>query len=396
MSEAVIVAAARSPIGRAVKGALAGERADDMAAQMVSAAMGQVPALPWERVDDLLLGVAHQTGEQAQNMGRRVAVLTGHDGLPGASVSRACASSMQTTLSAAAAIRAGFGSAYLSAGVEAVSRYGKMASPEDRNSVVAGPAELVDGSWTDPRMRDVCPNIYVDMGITAENVAAVCGVSRSAQDSYAVESQRRYAAAEATGFWAAEITPLTCNDGTVVDRDDSPRPSTTADRLAALKPVFLPDGTVTAGNACPLNDGAAALVLTSDVLAAELGLEPRARIVSFGLSGLSPEIMGLGPIEASRAALRAAGMTASDVDVMEINEAFAAQVIPCTEELGIPESQVNPHGGAIALGHPFGMTGVRMTTTLLNDLAWRDGTVGLQTLCVGGGMGMAMVVERLS
>jgi acetyl-CoA C-acetyltransferase len=396
MPEALVVAAARGPIGRASKGALARERADDMAAQMLSAAMSQVPALAWERVDDLLLGVAHQTGEQAQNMARRVAVLAGHDGLPGTTVSRACASSMQTTLSAAAAIRAGYGSAYVSAGVEAVSRYAKMAGPEDRNPLVAGDEELPGASWIDPRSRGALPNVYVDMGMTAENVAATRGVSRAAQDAYALESQRRYAAAEAAGFWAAEITPLTRADGTVVDRDDSPRPTTTTEGLESLKPVFLPDGTVTAGNACPLNDGAAALVVTSDDLAAELGLVPRARIVSFGLSGVSPEIMGLGPIEASRAALRAARMEPSDVDVMEINEAFAAQVIPCVDELGIPDDHVNPHGGAIALGHPFGMTGVRMTATLLNDLAWRDGTVGLQTLCVGGGMGMAMVVERLS
>jgi acetyl-CoA C-acetyltransferase len=396
MTEAVIVAAVRGPIGRAAKGALAAERADDMAAQLVGAAMARVPALPWQRLDDLLLGVAHQTGEQGQNMARRVAVLAGHDELPGATVSRACASSMQTTLTAAAAIRAGFGSAYVSAGVEAVSRYGKMAGPEDRNALVTGQREPSEELWRDPRTRGVLPNFYIEMGRTAENVASVRGVSRAAQDAWALESQRRYAVAAAAGFWAAEITPLTRADGTVLAEDDSPRPSTTEEVLAGLKPAFRPDGSVTAGNACPLNDGAAALVLTSDTLAAEFGLTPKGRVVSVGVSGLSPEIMGLGPVEASLAALRAAGMSPADVDVMEINEAFAAQVVPCVDDLGIHADRVNPHGGAIALGHPFGMTGARMTTTLLNDLTWRDGTVGLQTLCVGGGMGMAMVVERVS
>ncbi|WP_214366931.1 acetyl-CoA C-acetyltransferase [Pseudonocardia sp. H11422] len=403
MVEAVIVAATRSAVGRAHKGALAAMRADDLAATVAHAALDQVPALGAEALDDLYLGVSNQTGEQAQNLGRRVAVLLGADTLPAATVSRACSSSVQTARMAFHAIKAGEGDAFLSVGVECVSRYTQMPTPATDNPLFAVARERSavraagggDEAWIDPRRAGGLPDFYLAMGQSAENVAALCGVSRREQDEFALGSQDRYAAALAAGVPDREITPVTLPDGTVFAADESPRPATTAEGLAGLAPVFRPNGTVTAGNCCPLNDGAAAVVITSDVRAAELGLRPRARIVATGVSGLSPEIMGLGPVEASRRALARAGMSISDVDLVEINEAFAAQVIPCYRELGVDPERLNVHGGAIALGHPFGMTGARIMTTLLTALEERDAEVGLVTMCVGSGQGMALVLERL-
>jgi acetyl-CoA C-acetyltransferase len=398
MTDAVVVAAARSPIGRAFKGSLTGMRADEMAGQMVRAVLDQAAGLPVSAIADLYAGVAHQVGEQGQNLARRVAVLIGHDTLPGTTVSRACASSLQTTAMAFSAIKAGFGGAYLSVGVESVSRYTKLAEPAERHPALTrhDAVKSRGQEWVDPRQCGRLPDFYLDMGLTAENVARLCDVSREEQDAFALESQAKYAAADSAGFWRDEITPLAVPDGTVIDRDDSPRPATTVDTLAALPPAFDPDGSVTAGNACPLNDGAAALLVVSDSMAADHGLAPLARIVGFGLSALSPEVMGLGPVEACRRALALAGMSISDIDVLEINEAFAAQAVPCLRELGVDRDKVNPRGGAIALGHPFGMTGARMTTTLIHQLTQADQNVGLLTMCVGGGMGMAMIVERLS
>ncbi|MHA6794497.1 acetyl-CoA C-acetyltransferase [Pseudonocardia bannensis] len=402
MVEAVIVAATRTAVGRARKGALAAMRADDLAATVARAALDQARGLDADELDDLYLGVSNQTGEQAQNLGRRVAVLLGADTLPAATVSRACSSSVQTARMAFHAIKAGEGDAFLSVGVECVSRYTQMPTPATDNPLFAAARERSavraaggDGAWTDPRRTGGLPDFYLAMGQTAENVAALCGVSRREQDEFALRSQERYAAALAAGVPDREITPVTLPDGTVFAADESPRPATTAEGLAALAPVFRPNGTVTAGNCCPLNDGAAAVVITSDVRAAELGLAPRARIVATGVSGLSPEIMGLGPVEASRRALARARMSISDVDLVEINEAFAAQVIPCQRELGVDPERLNVHGGAIALGHPFGMTGARIMTTLLTALETRDAQVGLVTMCVGSGQGMALVLERL-
>lgn len=419
MSEAVIVAAARSPIGRAFKGSLADVRPDDLTATIVQAALGQVPQLDPTTVDDLMLGCGLPGGEQGFNMARVVAVLLGLDTVPGTTVTRYCSSSLQTTRMALHAIRAGEGQVFISAGVEAVSRsrlgssdnppVDPTADPRDRSSNPwlnprFGPARkksadrAAGGSddWTDPRVAGDLPDVYVAMGQTAENVAAVCGVSRAEQDEFAVRSQNLAEKAAADGFWAREITPVALPNGTVMSADDCPRAGTTLDGLAALKPVFRPDGTITAGNACPLNDGAAALIIMSAERAAELGVTPLARIVSTGVSALSPEIMGLGPVEASRRALALAGMTVDDVDLVEINEAFAAQVVPSYQQLGVDLDRLNVHGGSIAVGHPFGMTGARITTTLLNGLRTRDATIGLETMCVGGGQGMAMVVERLT
>jgi acetyl-CoA C-acetyltransferase len=400
--DAVIVAATRTAVGRAHKGALAAMRADDLAAVVARAALDQAPGLDADGLDDLYLGVSNQTGEQAQNLGRRVAVLLGADTLPAATVSRACSSSVQTARMAFHAIKAGEGDAFLSVGVECVSRYTQMPTPATDNPLFAAARERSaaraagdDGAWIDPCRTGGLPDFYLAMGQTAENVAALCGVSRREQDEFALGSQDRYAKALAAAVPGREITPVTLPDGTVFAADESPRPATTADGLAALPPVFRPNGTVTAGNCCPLNDGAAAVVITSDVRAAELGLRPRARIVATGVSGLSPEIMGLGPVEASRRALARARMSISDVDLVEINEAFAAQVIPCQRELGVDPERLNVHGGAIALGHPFGMTGARIMTTLLTALETRDAQVGLVTMCVGSGQGMALVLERL-
>jgi acetyl-CoA C-acetyltransferase len=406
MPEAVIVATARSPIGRAGKGSLTSIRPDDLTAQIVAAALAKVPQLDPADIGDLMLGCGLPGGEQGFNMARVVAVLLGYDHLAGTTVNRYCSSSLQTTRMAFHAIKAGEGDVYISAGVECVSRLAKGSSdswPQTQNPLFDGARErsgkLADGGaglWHDPREDEDIPDIYIAMGQTAENVAALRGVTREQQDEFGVRSQNLAEKAIADGFWAREITPVTLPDGTVVTADDGPRPGTTIEKVAALKPVFRPDGTVTAGNCCPLNDGAAAVVVMSDVKAAELGLTPLARIVSSGVTALSPEIMGLGPVEASRQALTRAGMAIADIDLVEINEAFAAQVIPSYTDLGIDISKLNVNGGAIAVGHPFGMTGARITTTLLNSLQFHDATLGLETMCVGGGQGMAMIFERLS
>jgi acetyl-CoA C-acetyltransferase len=406
MPEAVIVATARSPIGRAGKGSLRSIRPDDLAAQIVRAALAKVPQLDPADVGDLILGCGLPGGEQGFNMARVVAVLLGYDHLPGTTVNRYCSSSLQTTRMAFHAIKAGEGDVYISAGVECVSRFARGSSdswPDTKNPVFGEAKERTEraaaggaGTWHDPREDGLVPDIYIAMGETAENVAGLRGISREQQDEFGVRSQNLAEKAIANGFWQREIIPVTLPDGSVVSADDGPRPGTTLEKVAALKPVFRPDGTVTAGNCCPLNDGAAAVVLMSDVKAAELGITPLARIVSSGVTALSPEIMGLGPVEASRQALGRAGMAIADIDLVEINEAFAAQVIPSYTDLGIDLAKLNVNGGAIAVGHPFGMTGARIATTLLNSLQFHDATMGLETMCVGGGQGMAMIFERLS
>jgi acetyl-CoA C-acetyltransferase len=406
MPSAVIVAAARSPIGRAFKGSLKDMRGDDLAAAVIAAALAKVPQLDPTEIEDLMLGCGTPGGETGFNIARVTAVLLGLDTLPGTTVTRYCASSVQTTRMALHAIRAGEGDVFVSAGVESVSHYSKGHSdslPDTQNPVfasagrrTAAAAEGGAGPWRDPRASGELPDVYVAMGQTAENVADIRGISRREMDEFAARSQNLAEQAVKDGFFAREITAITTPDGTIVETDDGPRPGVTADALAALEPVFRPDGRATAGNSCPLNDGAAALVIMSDVKARELGITPLARIVSTGVSALSPEIMGLGPVVASERALARAGMTIDDVDLAEINEAFAAQVIPAYRDLGIDIDKLNVHGGAIALGHPFGMTGARITTTLLNGLASEDKTIGLETMCVGGGQGMALVIERLS
>jgi acetyl-CoA C-acetyltransferase len=406
MPEAVIVSAARSPIGRAGKGSLKDVRPDDLAAQMVKAALAKVPQLDPADIDDLMLGCGLPGGEQGFNMGRVVSVLAGYDNLPGTTVTRYCASSVQTTRMALHAIKAGEGDVFISAGVETVSRFAKGNSdgwPDTHNplfaeaeSRTATTAEKGADSWTDPRENGAVPDIYISMGQTAENLALLKGISREEMDHFGVRSQNLAEKAIANGFWAREITPVTLPDGTVVSTDDGPRPGVTYEAVSGLKPVFRPDGRVNAGNCCPLNDGAAALVIMSDTKARELGITPLARIVSTGVSGLSPEIMGLGPVEASKKALALAGLSIGDIDLVEINEAFAAQVIPSYQDLGIDLDRLNVNGGAIAVGHPFGMTGARITTTLINSLQFHDKQFGLETMCVGGGQGMAMVIERLS
>jgi acetyl-CoA C-acetyltransferase len=406
MPEAVIVATARSPIGRAFKGSLTGIRPDDLAAQMVAAVLAKVPQLDPADIGDLILGCGLPGGEQGFNMARVVAVLLGHDHLPGTTVNRYCSSSLQTTRMAFHAIKAGEGDAYISAGVECVSRFAKGSSdswPDTKNPLFADAQSRADlarsgeaGPWHDPREDGLLPDIYIAMGETAENVAQLRGISREQQDEFGVRSQNLAEKAIANGFWQREITPVTLPDGTVVTADDGPRPGVTIEKVAALQPAFRPNGTVTAANCCPLNDGAAAVVVMSDVKAAELGITPLARIVSSGMTALSPEIMGLGPVQASRQALTRAGMAIDDIDLVEINEAFAAQVIPSYTDLGVDIAKLNVNGGAIAVGHPFGMTGARIATTLLNSLQFHDATLGLETMCVGGGQGMAMIFERLS
>ncbi|GAA0215618.1 acetyl-CoA C-acetyltransferase [Saccharothrix mutabilis subsp. mutabilis] len=406
MPEAVIVSAARSPIGRAGKGSLKDVRADDLTVQVLKAALAKVPQLDPTEIDDLMLGCGLPGGEQGYNMGRVVSVLAGFDHLPGTTVTRYCASSVQTTRMALHAIKAGEGDVFISAGVETVSSFARGSSdswPGTHNPVFADAeartksvAENGAPEWVDPRTRGELPDIYISMGQTAENLALAKGVSREEMDHFGVRSQNLAEKAIANGFWAREITPITLPDGTVVSTDDGPRPGVTYEGVAGLKPVFRPDGRVTAGNCCPLNDGAAALVIMSDTKARELGITPLARVVSTGVSGLSPEIMGLGPVEASKRALALAGLSIGDIDLVEINEAFAAQVIPSYQELGIDLDKLNVNGGAIAVGHPFGMTGARITTTLINSLQFHDKQFGLETMCVGGGQGMAMVIERLS
>ena len=405
MPEAVIVATARSPIGRARKGSLKDVRPDDLAAQMIRAALDQVPELDPSTIDDLQLGCAIPEGYQGGNLARTVAIRLGLDSVPGATVTRFCASSIQTTRAAFHAIASGEARAVISAGVESISlSSGKLMEEDARDPQFREAWERTDkrasreipAPWHDPREDGELPDAYIQMGQTAENVAELRGISRAAQDEYAVRSQNRAEAAKASGFFDRDITPVTLPDGTVISADDSPRAGVTLDAAAGLDPVFRPDGTVTAGNCCPLNDGAAALVIMEAEYAKELGITPLARVVATGVSGLSPEIMGLGPVEATRKALALADMTIEDIDLVEFNEAFAAQVIPSAEDLGIDHDKLNVHGGAIALGHPWGSTGARLTTTLLNGLREREGRFGLATLCVGGGQGMALIIERMS
>lgn len=406
MPEAVIVSAARSPIGRAFKGSLKDIRPDDLTAEIIQAALAKVPELDPTQIDDLMLGCGLPGGEQGHNLGRTVAVQMGMDHLPGCTITRYCSSSLQTTRMALHAIKAGEGDVFVSAGVEAVSRQINGSSdgmPNTHNPLfadaearTAARAESGGEGWTDPRQDGAVPDVYIAMGQTAENLARHKGITRREMDEFGVRSQNLAEKAIADGFWEREITPVTTPDGTVVSTDDGPRAGVTLEGVEGLKPVFRPDGLVTAGNCCPLNDGAAALVIMSDTKARELGLTPLARVVSTGVSGLSPEIMGYGPVEASKQALARAGMSIGDIDLVEINEAFAAQVIPSYQDLGIDLDKLNVNGGAIAVGHPFGMTGARITTTLLNSLQWHDKQFALETMCVGGGQGMAMVLERLS
>lgn len=406
MPEAVIVSTARSPIGRAGKGSLVDMRPDDLTARIAQAALDKVPELDPSELDDLLLGCGLPGGEQGFNMGRVVSVLMGQDQLPGTTITRYCSSSLQTTRMALHAIKAGEADAFISAGVEMVSRFAKGNSDsldgthnplfDDAQARTRETGEQGADDWTDPREFDKLPDVYIPMGQTAENLARAKGVGRDEMDDFGVRSQNLAEKAIANGFWSREITPVTTPSGAVVDADDGPRPGVTKEGASGLKPVFRPDGRVTAANCCALNDGAAALVIMSDTKAKQLGLTPLARIVSTGVTALSPEIMGLGPVGASQQALSRAGLGVGDIDLVEINEAFAAQVIPSYQELGIPLEKLNVNGGAIAVGHPFGMTGARITTTLLNSLQWHDKQFGLETMCVGGGQGMAMVLERLS
>ncbi len=405
MPEAVIVATARSPIGRAGKGSLKDMRPDDLAAAMVSAVLTKVPQLDPLDIEDLMLGCGLPGGEQGFNLARVVAVLLGYDHLPGTTITRYCSSSLQTSRMAFHAIKAGEGDVFVSAGVETVSRFVNGSSdshPGTRNPVFdearRRTAEAADsgGEWHDPREDSVLPDIYIPMGQTAENLAQSRGLSRKELDEFGVRSQNLAEAASTAGFWQREIEPVTSPDGTLVSVDDGPRSGVTYDAVSQLKPVFRPDGLVTAGNCCALNDGAAAVVVMSDTKAAELDVTPLARIVATGVTALSPEIMGLGPVGASQQALARAGMTIDDIDLVEINEAFAAQVVPSYQDLGIDLDRLNVNGGAIAVGHPFGMTGARLQATMLNSLSYHDKSTGLITMCVGGGQGMAMIVERLT
>jgi len=385
--EAVIVAAARTPIGRAMKGSLVEMRPDDLGAFIVQKTLERVPQLDPGDIEDLICGCGLPGGEQGFNMGRTIGLLAGLD-VPGTTITRYCSSSLQSTRMATHAIRAGEGDVFLSVGVECVSRYvnGTSDIPTAKNPRL------------EPGNSEGLPDVYIAMGQTAENVARREEISREEQDQYAAQSQQRAVRSQEDGFFEREIVPVPLPNGSTMSRDDGPRPGTTVEVLATLKPVFREDGTVTAGNACPLNDGGAAVLVMSDTRAKQLGVTPLARVVATGLTALEPEYMGLGPIEASRQALRRAGMSIEDIDVVEINEAFAAQVIPSARALGVDpfSDKLNPHGGAIALGHPFGMTGARILCTLLNDLRTLDKTLGLETMCVGGGQGMAMIVERLN
>jgi acetyl-CoA C-acetyltransferase len=401
MPEAVIVATGRTPIGRANKGSLIECRPDDLAALVIREVLAKVPQLDPQSVEDVIMGSGQPGGEAGYNIGRVAALLAGLPDVPGVTVNRYCSSSLQTIRMAAHAIRAGEGDVFVAAGVETVSRYLNGASDTGPHNPLFAEAEArtvertpaAGEPWTP---LSGLPDVYIAMGQTAENVAEYKKVSREEQDEFAVQSQTRAVAAQESGFFDREIIPVTTPDGTVVSKDDGPRPGTTLEGLAALRPVFREGGTVTAGNACPLNDGAAAVIVMSDTKARELGITPLARIVASGVSGLNPEIMGLGPVDAIRQALKRAGLTIDDIDLVEINEAFAAQVVPSAKELGISYDKLNVRGGAIALGHPFGQTGARIMTTLLNALEDTGKTIGLESMCVGGGQGMAMVVERLS
>ena len=400
MVEAVIVATARTPIGRAVKGSLTEARPDDMSAFIIGDVLSKVPGLDRNDVEDVIWGIGQPGGEGGYNVARVASILAGVNA-PGVTVNRYCSSSLQTIRMAAHAIKAGEGDCFVAGGVETVSRYengaadsgphnDQFAAAQDRTAErTAEGAE----TWAPPQGF---PDIYIAMGQTAENVAQYKGVSRQAQDEWGVLSQNRAEAARNRGFFEREITPYPLADGSEVHRDDGIRDGTTLEGVSQLRPVFRPDGTVTAGNCCPLNDGAAAVVVMSDAKAAAVGATPLARIVSTGVSALNPEIMGLGPVDACRQALDRAGMTIGDIDHVEINEAFAAQVLPSADDLGIDYDKLNPNGGSIALGHPFGMTGSRIMCTLLNGLEDADNTIGLESMCVGGGQGMAMIVERLN
>ncbi|WP_280231131.1 acetyl-CoA C-acetyltransferase [Nocardia cyriacigeorgica] len=402
MPEAVIVATGRSPIGRAQKGSLADMRPDDLAAHIIGTVVDGIGLAP-EAIDDVIIGCGLPGGEQGFNLARVVNVLLGWTGTPGTTVNRFCASSLQAIRMAAHAVKAGEGDVFVAGGVETVSRYVHGSADAFRpatdnpkfDEAKARTARIKSaGGWTPA--TDGLPDLYIDMGDTAENVADLCDVSRQVMDEFAVQSHQRAIAARESGFWAEEIIPVTTPSGVVVDSDDGPRPGTTVEKLAALPARFRENGRVTAGNACPLNDGAAAVVVMSAEKAKALGLTPLARIVASAVSGLDPEIMGLGPVEACRRAMKSAGLAASDIDLLEINEAFAAQVIPSAEQLGIGWDRLNVNGGGIALGHPFGMTGARIMTTLVHSLIQRDKTFGMETMCVGGGQGMSMIVERLA
>ena len=400
MPEAVIVATARTAIGRAMKGSLTTIRPDDLTAQVVEAVFAKVPQLDRNLVEDLVLGCGQPAGESGVNLARVVAVLADMPNVPGVTINRYCSSSLQAIRMSAHAIKAGEGDIFLAAGVETVSRFiNGMADDgpanerfNDARARTTARQAGDQGAWTPPVGL---PDVYMGMGDTAENVAEIENVSREDQDAFAARSQQLATENLESGFWEAEITPVTLPDGTVVATDDGIRPGTTVEKLAGLNPVFRPGGSVTAGNACPLNDGAAAVIVMSDTKAKELGLTPLARIVASGVSGLNPEIMGLGPVEACRQALGRAGMTIDNVDLVEINEAFAAQVLPSARHLGIPLEKLNTRGGGIALGHPFGMTGARIMTTLIHNLQESDKTIGMETMCVGGGQGMSMIIERL-
>jgi acetyl-CoA C-acetyltransferase len=400
MTDAVIVATARSPIGRANKGSLVDLRPDDLSATIIDAVLQKVPALDRQTVEDVIWGCAQPAGESGTNIARVSAILAGMPDVPGTTVNRYCSSSLQTIRMAAHAIKAGEGDVFVAGGVETVSRFqfgmadGGPKNPKFEPANARTKERALGGAptWTP---IDGYADVYTSMGETAENVAQYMKVSRQEQDEFAALSQQRAVASQERGFFEREITPVTTPDGTVVSKDDGPRPGTTKEKLAELKPVFRPDGTVTAGNACPLNDGAAAVIVMSDTRARELGLTPMARIIASGVTGLNPEIMGLGPIEACRQALKRAGMTIDDIDLVEINEAFASVVLAWLKETGADPAKVNVNGGAIALGHPLGATGVRLMTTLLNELERTGGRYGLQTMCEGGGQANVTIIERL-
>jgi acetyl-CoA C-acetyltransferase len=400
MPEAVIVATGRTPIGRANKGSLVTCRPDNLTAHVVKEVLAKIPQLDPNTIEDLIVGCGQPAGEAGYNVGRVAAVLAGLD-VPGVTVNRYCSSSLQTIRMAAHAIKAGEGDVFVAAGVETVSRFQYGASDTGPHNTALAEAEARTAARA-PKTGDPwtplkgLPDVYIAMGQTAENVAEYEKVTRQEMDEFAARSQQRAVESQGNGFFEREIIPVTLDDGTVISKDDGPRAGTTVEGLSQLKPVFREGGTITAGNACPLNDGAAAVVVMSDTRARQLGITPLARIVASGVSALDPEIMGLGPIEACRQALARAGKTIDDIDLVEINEAFAAQVIPSAKHLGIPWEKLNVKGGSIALGHPFGMTGARIMTTLLNALEDEDKTWGLESMCVGGGQGMAMIVERLS
>jgi acetyl-CoA C-acetyltransferase len=402
MPEAVIVATARTPIGRANKGSLVECRPDDLSAHIINAVLEKVPAIDRQTVEDVIWGCAQPAGESGTNIARVAAILADMPEVPGTTVNRYCSSSLQTIRMAAHAIKAGEGDLFVAGGVETVSRFqfgmadGGPKNPKFDAANNRTKERSQGGAPTWSPLEGAYPDVYTGMGETAENVAQYKSVSREIQDEFAALSQQRAVAAQESGHFDGEITPVTLADGTVVSKDDGPRAGTTKEKLAELKPVFRPDGTVTAGNACPLNDGAAAVVVMSDTRARELGVTPIARVIASGVSGLNPEIMGLGPIEACKQAMARAGMSIKDIDLVEINEAFAAQVVPSADELGIEWDKLNINGGAIALGHPFGMTGARIMTTLLHNLEVTGKSIGMESMCVGGGQGMAMIVERLN